>query len=550
MTYELRPYQQEAVDNIYSAWRAGHRAVLYLSGTGTGKTVVFSHIMREHTGVSLEISHRKELVDQASITLARRGVRHSIMAPQNVVKLICKEHVRETGQCWYDPHARHHVVSVRTMLARQNNPQYKAIFQQATLLIIDECHHALRKNEYGKVVDLLPNAKILGVTATSQRTDGQGLGTHHDGFFDTLVEGPPASWMMQQGYLTPYRIVAPVSKIDYSPVNITSGGDYNQKKLSKQTADSAIIGDAVESYLQFAPGKIGATFYPSVELSKQQAERYNAAGIPAAHLDGKTPTQERAAILRDLRAGRILQLCNVDLISEGFDLPALEVITICRRTASLIWHLQVSGRVLRTMEGKTHGLIIDHVGNYLDPRLGLPDSPRTWTLDRRNRKKQDKSGVIPTKVCLNPECMLVYERYHPVCPYCGYKPPVTARTEPEQVDGDLVELTPDMLQQLGVGAENLARPVDEVREEYMRVTGGDRLIANSNAARHRKNQELQEELRAEILRWRFQGPVAGLSDAECYRRFFLATGKDVLTAQGLKGKELREMITTMKKRLK
>lgn len=533
---QLRDYQVTAVDNIYTGWAAGYNNILYLSGTGTGKTVVFSHIMNHHEGVCVELAHRKELVDQASITLAKRGVMHAIAAPRKNIKLLCKEHIRATGKCWYNPNSNVYVASLKTLLSQKNNPTYSKILQSCTLWVVDECHHALAKNQYGQIINMMPNAKGLGVTATSQRTDGKGLGTHVDGVFDHLVEGPPPSWMMEQGYLTPYEIVAPLSKVQ-----------FDEKLRLKNQYRSEIVGDAVQSYLKFSPGEIGATFCSSVELSKLQAEKYNQAGIPAAHLDGTTPTPKRNEILQKLENGEILQLCNVDLVSEGFDLPALSVITVCRKTTSLIWHLQVSGRVLRPAPGKSRGLIIDHVGNYLNPRLGLPDTPRVWSLDRRDKRSQtvNDENIIPTKSCIN--CLKVYEKTKPACPYCGYKAIVSPRSGPNEVEGDLSVLSPEILREISSAAIALNRSKDEVRDDFLKKTGGNKLIANANAKHHEENKEIRDILRNKILNWRYTGKRVNMDNPECWRLFYIIMGVDVMTAQGLKTAEMKKLIDKFEK---
>lgn len=526
---KLRDYQKKAIEQIIKYWKTNTKYILYLSGTGTGKTVVFSWIMKHHNGICIELAHRKELVDQASMTLAKRGVKHSIIAPEKNIKLLCSEHIKETGECFYDPNSKIYVASLKTLFSKRNLPQYQQILKSCTLWIIDEAHHALKNNQYGKVTKLMPNAKGLGVTATSQRTDGQGLGVETDGLFEKLVEGPSVSWMMEQGYLTPYRIVAPLSKVK-----------FNDKLQLKSEYKPQIIGDAVNSYLKYANGQIGATFFSSVELSKLGAERYNNAGIPAAHLDGTTPTVKRNEILRKLAKGEILQLCNVDLVSEGFDLPALSSITICRLTTSLIWHLQVSGRVLRPAKNKQYGIIIDHVGNYLNPYLGLPDTPRDWNLERRVKKTKAVETELMVKRC--PECLQVHKRILKQCPFCGHTRKITIRTRPDEVDGDLTILSPEILAELSKASMKLNRTKDEVREEFLNKTGGNQLIANTNAKRHCENQATRELLRDKILQWRYNEDNKKLSNSECNRLFWIKTGVDVISAQGLKTAEMKKIM--------
>jgi len=445
MTLQLRDYQNDNKSGIYDAWNAGHRNVISVLPTGSGKTVIFGNIIDEHQGASCAIAHRQELVGQISMSLARYGAYHKIIGPTKVIRNIIAEQHRELGQSFYDPNASHAVAGVDTLIRRTS--QLSHWMQQVTLTVVDEAHHVLRKNKWGSAVDLFPNARLLGVTATPSRADGMGLGRHADGVFDHMIEGPSMRELIDRGYLTDYRIFAPPSDLDLTDVTISDKtGEYNSKKLKKAVQQSHLVGDVVEHYLRIAPGKQGVTFATDVETATEIAAKFNAAGVPAEVVSAKTPDAIRNEVIRRFRDGQLKQLVNVDLFGEGFDLPAIEVVSMARPTQSYGLYVQQFGRALRLMDGKLVAIIIDHAGNVI--RHGLPDRERIWSLDARERrpKLKDPDDEIPLRYC--PSCTQPYERILVACPYCGHHPVPVGRDKPEYVDGDLAEMSPELLAEM------------------------------------------------------------------------------------------------------
>ena len=298
------------------------------------------------------------------------------------------------------------------------------------------------------------------------------------------------------------------------------------------------------------------TFATDVETATDIAAEFNRRGVPAAVVSAKTPDSERIAILRRFKNRELLQLVNVDLFGEGFDLPAIEVVSMARPTQSYALFVQQFGRALRLMidpslypqwdrftdqqrrdhiaaSSKSHAIIIDHVGNV--DRHNLPDAPRVWTLDRREKRaKSDVSDVIPTKSC--PKCTGVYERIYAVCPFCGFKPLVLPRSGPEQVDGDLIELDVDMLAAMRGEIEKVNMSQDEFRQDmvnrYVPAIG-----QKAGMKRHLEQQQAQEALRASIAWWAGYQRAQGRADSESYRRFYFRFGVDVMTAQTFKTTE-------------
>lgn len=294
------------------------------------------------------------------------------------------------------------------------------------LLIIDECHH-LPSASWSAIVQALPNAVQIGLTATPSRLDGRGLRP----FFDALLCGPSTADLIAQGWLAPYKLFAP-STTDLTRVH-TVAGDYNRKEVSETMRASTVVGDAVGTYLRHATDGRALVFAWSLEASQALADAFTMAGVPAAHVDGETAPAARLASLRAFRDGSLRVLCNVDLFGEGLDVPSVDAVFLLRPTQSLGLYLQQCGRGLRPAAGKTAVSIFDHVGNYA--RHGLPDDPRVWTLD--GVAKGARKALPALKRCA--QCFAVAGAAALKCPYCGAPYLVKAR-KVVRVDGELGEV--------------------------------------------------------------------------------------------------------------
>lgn len=521
-----RDYQQALETEIYQAWQNGARNVCAVLPTGGGKTFVFSRIISAVRGAALAIAHRSELVVQMSVALGREGVRHRVIGPIELQREVTAAHMDEFQRSYFDPNAATAVASVDTLV--QSDPKDPR-WAQIALWVQDECHHVLQNNKWGRACALFPHAYGLGVTATPTRADGKGLGRDSDGVMDALVVGPTMRDLINRGYLTDYRIFAPPNDLDLSKVTVTDSGDFSPPKLKAARQQSHITGDVVQHYLRIARGKLGVTFETDVESAASTAAAFRAAGVPAEVVSSKTPGAVRRSILRRFRNREVLQLVNVDLFGEGFDLPAIEVVSMVRPTQSYGLFCQQFGRALRPMQGKQHAIILDHVGNTR--RHGLPDAPRGWTLDRAERRSRTTpADVIPVRTCLNETCLAVYERIYKVCPYCGHYSPPAQRSTPEHVDGDLTELDASVLARL--------------RNEKTRIDGDvEYPVASSTEVRtaiyrtHQARQEQQRNLRHVISLWAGWQRHLNRGESETYRRFYHRFQTDVASAQTLGARE-------------
>lgn len=519
----LRYYQADLVSAIDDAWTRVPN-VLAVSATGSGKTVVVAHQIRREPGASVFIAHRTELVAQASLALAREGVRHKVIGPASLQRNCAQIHMAELGRTLYDPNAKTAVAGVDTLVRL---PPTDPWLQLVRLWVCDEGHHLVRGNKWGRAVEMFPNARGLSVTATPLRADGKGLGRHADGVIDVMVQGPPMSLLIAEGWLTKYRPYAPPNDIDLSAVATSASGDFSPDPLRKAVhRSSRIVGDVVDHYVRLAAGKLGMTFCVDVDAAVETAAAFRAKGVPAEVISGDTPELLRAQIMRRFRAREVHQLVSVDIMGEGTDVPAVEVVSFARPTQSFGLYVQQFGRALRPLEGKAHAIILDHVGNI--SRHGLPDAPRAWSLDRRERRaSKGPSDAIPTRTCLNENCMSVYERVLLSCPYCGREaPPPAQRGSPEQVDGDLAELDVDALRRL---RGDIAR----VDSAPLFPGGANQATMGAIKRNHWLKQQGQQQLRPVLELWGGWQRHQGRSEREAQRRFFLRYGVDVGTAQTL-----------------
>lgn len=356
--YALREFQADLINRVYTAWQT-HRRVMMQSATGSGKTVMFSRIiadMHAQRMPVLMVVHRRELVQQAADKLFRMGIPYGVI------------------QAGYTPSPAQYVqlASVQTA-TRRALPEDR--FQ---CIIIDEAHHAVASS-YTSILAQYPNAYVLGVTATPCRTNGQGF----DDLFDVLVAGPQIPELIRQGHLVqPIHKAAPL-RLDRKSL-AKQRGEFTDQAQMQALSDGQIVGGFVDQWRKHAEGMRTIGFAVNVEHSKQIVESYRAAGIPAAHIDGTTPDDERKRILRDFERGAFTYLSNVGIATEGYDVPGIEAVQVCRMTASVALWLQMGGRALRPAPGKESAIIMDHGNNVFE--LGRIDAEREWTLDGHKAK--------------------------------------------------------------------------------------------------------------------------------------------------------------------
>jgi DNA repair protein RadD len=539
---QLRNYQSNFKNDIYTSWQHVQN-VLAVLATGGGKTPVIANIITEHHGISKAIAHRRELISQISTKLALCGLRHNIMAPTNIIKWIIQLHVEETGRSYYDANALCTVASVDTIKSRKD--KLKNILYNTTLWVTDECHHILKKNKWGAAIELLPNARGLGMTATPCRADGYGLGRHADGVFDIIVEGPDTRKLITAGYLCDYKIFAPPSDLIMNGAPVGAKGDWSPKQLKQSAQKSCIVGDVIKHYLRIAPGKLGLTFATDLDTAANIVSKFKQAGVPAEMVCGTTPDKIRVELVRRLKRREILQLVNVNLYGEGVDIPEIEVVSMGRPTASFALYRQQFGRLTRKSQGKEYGILIDHVYNV--KRHGLPDAKTIWTLNRRERRPSKKpDGRIPTHTCL--KCTAVYEALYTQCPECGFEYVPAERSKPEYVDGDLIELDTTVLAKMQKEIDRIDAPDDILRTKMLHAGANGAAVIGATK-NHRLRQDAQSLLRISIAWWAGHHHDKGRTKSQCYKLFYWTFGIDVMTAQTLGRTKAHELSVLINKNI-
>lgn len=416
---KLRSYQEKVVAEARILLRK-HKRILIQIPTGGGKTVVASYMMKSATERDMAaffLCHRDFLVDQTSKTFTRAEIDHSFVA---------------AGR-WFNPWAAAHIGMVQTVkqrLAKINKPKF---------IIWDEAHH-IGAASWAAIMEAWPDAIHIGLSATPVRLDGKGLDRH----FQAMVIGPSVRELIELGALCDYKAFAP-SAPDLTAV-ATKMGDYKIDDIEQIMDRSVIIGDMVQQYRQKAAGMLGVYFCATIKHSQHTAEMFNAAGIPAKHLDGSHSTFERMQAAQAFANRELMVLTNVDLFGEGYDLAAqagrdvsIEMVGLARPTQSEGLFLQQVGRSLRPEENKM-AVILDHAGNIA--RHGLPDDDREWTLQGRQKAKVGDGSTV--RQC--EECFAQIPKTEIKCRYCGCvkeAPKASGAREVKQEDGELQEVDKD-----------------------------------------------------------------------------------------------------------
>jgi superfamily II DNA or RNA helicase len=389
---DLRPYQRRALTAIEDAEKEGLRRPLLVYPTGTGKTVIFSHALKERAerGRGLVIVHREELADQAQKKL-------SMVAPDLKTGIVKAER--------NDVDAEVAIVSVQTASRDDRLAQLVESARRSPFatIIYDEAHHApsptgtkvLRGlgawSEFGPLT--------LGFTATPERDNGKTLGVWErvvsymsirEAIYGDRKKGE------EGGYLVPILPAVVVETgMDMKRVRKT-GGDYSDGDLGREIEESGAIAQMADAVLENAADRKGVAFLPTVRTSELLADALRVRGIKAEHVDGSTPTEERRAILRRLHTGETTWVTNCAVLTEGFDEPSISCVLIGRPTKFHGLYVQMVGRGTRLFPGKKDLMVIDIVGaSNRHELIGLVDLGLDLDAER-DKKEPGEAQACPS----------------------------------------------------------------------------------------------------------------------------------------------------------
>ena len=370
----------------------------------TGKTVVMAEIARRTTAKNNRVMfliHRKEVLDQAVKTFNKQGVNPDLLT---------------AGM-------------VQTLTRRVDK------LPMPDVILVDEAHHALAKS-YQRILSKFSKAIVLLFTATPHRTGRIQL----DQIADDIIVGQSIHELTEKGFLAPFRYFQPPNDFNSKLLKRGSTGDFTNESM-QEAMSTKIFGHIVKQYKRIASGMQAVVYTYSIDSAVEIAHKFNSEGISAVEVDGTTPKEKRDLAVRKFREQEIKILVNVNLFTEGVDLPNVDCVIMARPTASLALYLQFSMRCLNPRKGKT-AIIIDHANNF--KTFGYPDDDRDWKQAIKSGKQKSKSLLTDSGISIVTcdYCFAVVkasEVKDGKCPICG-KPIKVHEAKPVS-DVDLVEAT-------------------------------------------------------------------------------------------------------------
>jgi DNA repair protein RadD len=439
---QLRDYQLTTIAEVRAAIVAGHKRILVVIPTGGGKTTIGGAMI--HGSIAkgnraLWLAHRKELVEQAHERIS--SPRAGFGIPAGLI------------MAGSPPRRKHQVqvASIATLIRRD--------LPTAKLVLVDEAHHSVSPS-FLAMLDKYPHAVIIGLTATPYRLDGRGLGD----VYTAIVAPVSIADLQAQGHLTPVRYFGTRKDLEPKMDEVkTIAGDYDAKAMFKEFDKRPLYDGVVANYRKFADASRAIVFNINVEHSLKVMEAFRATGIAAYHVDGETPRAEREKILKDFKAGAFEVLCNVNILTEGFDLPAIETVILNRATKSKSLYLQMVGRGLRPAPGKSACTVIDQGGNVR--HFGPVEHPEEHSLEATAKKKGGSATSAPPMKCC-PGCERLDLLFVATCPECGH---VYSSGEMKLEQEDFLELT-DFLPK-NVVVKGIKKPVpDHLKKNWLEMS--------------------------------------------------------------------------------
>ena len=389
----LRPYQREALDAIYKYYNQGNMGNPIISlATGGGKSLVIANLIREVTSEVLILSHTKEIIQQNAAELTS-------IAPEIPIGIYSASlNSKQTeGKAIFGT-----IQSVAR--AAEQFTRFKTI-------VVDEAHRISdsQDTQYQQLLDIIKPDRIIGVTATPFRmnagmlTDGQ--------LFDEIVYDVGIKYLIKHGYLCPLRTKVSSKQPDLSKISVR-GGEYVNKELSDLMDDEKLIKDTVASMMEYGQDrKKWLIFCSSIKHAESVSRTLRQQGIASECVHSKLSEEDRKQNLELFNKGALRAICNVDVLTTGFNEPAIDMVVLLRPTKSLGLHIQMIGRGSRLHESKKDCLVLDYAGNIAEH--GPIDMPHIRS------KKKGEAVKYTHKVCVACEEAIPINAKE--CPECGYE---------------------------------------------------------------------------------------------------------------------------------
>lgn len=408
---KLRDYQERAIAELRSRLMQGKKHPVIQAPTGAGKTVIAAAIVkmaREKNKTVLFTVPSLSLIDQTVERFRQNGITE-VGVMQGTHELT-------------DYRMPVQVCSVQT-LARRTIPR-------ADLVLVDECHVMFKLYDRWMADPEWTKVPFVGLTATPW---AKGMGAA--GRWDDLIIGTTTAELIGLGHLSDFKVFAPAHP-DLSGVK-TVAGDYEVKGLGEVMDQNNLVADIVTTWLEKGESRPTVCFAVNRIHAKNIQTQFEQVGIKAAYMDAFTNLHERAEIVKQFENGDVKIICNVGVLTTGFDADVRCVI-LARPTKSEILYTQMIGRGLRTADGKDHCLILDHSDTTL--RLGFVTDISCGQLDDGSARRAAKEKAKPLpKEC--PACSFLRPPRVKACPACGFV--AAPKCEVEVEDGELLELTRD-----------------------------------------------------------------------------------------------------------
>mgnify|MGYP003656809884 FL=1 len=432
---QLRPYQLDLFEQVVDS----KDNMLLQLDTGAGKTPIIAKLAEHYEHVAV-VCHRNILIKQASEKLAMCGVEHAILAARDTKKICANNNIAETGRHWLNPRSTVVLVSVDTFNSQLKSGRSTLDRNYDWILLIDEAHHFAEDNKW-QVMQQHLNCRTIGFTATPLRSDGQPMIVEYGGFFDRIVQASgyehnATERLISEGYLADYvaYYCEPIEVADWETGELIEAEDLS----TDAGKDTLRMGKkAVEIIRKECEGKQTLVIFPRIANAERFCEDLAEKEIKAVAIHSVLPQYEIERVLSAFKAGHIKVLVSVDMINEGFDLPAVQNLVLCRNVGSFGFYRQMCGRVLRPSGTKAE--IYDLTGENI-PRHGLPSDPIDWTAAQEGQNRRDLT------ICTG--CNAFVKRNISFCDHCGAE--INARKKTE-----------------GVGQEvSIARYISKLKKQY------------------------------------------------------------------------------------